>query len=262
MALVERRAVVEVVVHRREVEAGDAVAGVELNAQLMRVVARGPEGVDVAVAERAPALGAQPVVVRLHRAEGGQAVVGGYPGDLAEVVRHVAHAALPVQSGDVAVPVGFEVAPDLFRRRRAVQRVDAVRVVVDEEVLGVAPGLVCRPRLRLVRGELYQLDVRDLCGGGVEGAGMVAGGHPPGDLAEGQLLVCQVGDLPEDLDDALALCSRHRRQREDGEGGVVRRLGEELGVVPPQVLRRLWGLPGSRTRRWRRRGGPRRAAGT
>ena len=63
---------------------------------------------------------------------------------------------------------------------------------------------------------------------------MVAGGHPPCDLAEGQLLVCQVGDLPEDLDDALALCPRHRRQREDGEGGVVRRLCEELGVVPPR----------------------------
>ena len=242
VAGVEGVAVIVVVVRRRQVKSAQPVAGVELQAQVVRLLAGHAHGI---VARRTPA----PVTRRLVTTRGVQEVLpAGRLGRAVarpEVVGEVAHRPFPVDAREVGVGVADDVPAQLFRGAGTGH--DHVVMAVQWQRRRRALG---REAARLGFGERHQLHVGD-AGHGAAGVLLptVRGLHPLG-LSELQIGAVQLGHLPEALGQLLAAGvlvpvrdriarQRLRRQMQDGEGRIAGETHQQLRgtgvVVQPEV---------------------------
>ena len=219
---------VEVVVVGRKPEPGRPVGRVELQSHVAGVLPGDPERVDALLAQDLPALAVQAVAAAREVV---QPVERRQPAGGAQVVEQVPHAALPVQPREVGVAEHLDTALDVGRFGRPRGVVQAVRVIVAEQPPGVPPIRVGPEGGDLRLGERDQLHVRQAHGAAQDAPGRVACGDPPVLLADHQVLPAQVGDLPEQLPDAVPPGPVGHRAGEHGGAGIPAQAGQHHDIL-------------------------------
>ena len=227
--VVEGLAVVEVVVVGWEAEARDAVACVELQPHVVRMVERDLEWVDTLVAQHLPTLAVQAVSQVQEVVE---SVEGGDPSRLAKVEEEVAHATLVVEPREVRAAEHLQVAAYLLFRGGAVVVVVPVSVVVAEQPSGVAPQAFRPEGGDLGIGERSELYVSNSGVGTEHGAGPFARSNTCLGLGEDEVLAGQIRYLPEELADLLPFRPSTQGNAEQREGVVRGKPSERLDAVP------------------------------
>ena len=224
---------VPLVLGRREREPGGAVAGVELEAELVRVVECQRERVEAGVAEPAPVLGVHPPAAVLEVVD---AVAGEQATGLAQVVQGVAHAGFPVVAREVRVPERLELPVDVLRASHAPEPHEAVRVAV-----GIQPLVLRVADIRVVGGDLLLVERLELDVGDPRSSGRPADDARPvilvpdvAQLTEHDVLAGDIGRLPVHVvEDPLGA----RRHGQDAERLVPRELDlKRLDLVPALLV--------------------------
>ena len=218
MPFVDAVAPVEVVVGRRKAKPRHAVGRVQLEADLVRVVRRHVERIDVLLAEHAAALDVQAVE---DPGKVAQPVEGRLASRLGVGEHQVAATDFPVEPREIGVAVGLDLALDVPRRGQPPETQGTVGVLVGEQPPGVAARRVRLNGPGFGGIERHQLDISHAGAPALHGPGSIARRHPPRHLAQDEPAPREVGGLPEHLDQRLRGLAVVRQLQEGGHGFVA-----------------------------------------